>query len=621
MKRLITIVVGGLAIVAAGSSAALGACADLNNDGQVNSTDVAILGSCAASFPTSCPTLPAPGLCGVGNAAACGDVLEDGTIDFSDVDALRTKVTGGDPLFDLCEGPGPDIACGGGTVTLGSPTPLAITSSQTWPASCKVVIGGLVTIETPPGSPTTVISIEAGSVVKGATGTTVANPAALVFQPGTHIDAIGTPTTPIIFTSTAAPGTRSKGDWGGVVFNGRGTVNGPGCTFTSEGLPFSFGGCESDYNGGRAVYVRTEMAGLDFTANNELNLWTMNGLGTQTLMNFLMVVNGEDDGFEWFGGTSNHNHLVAAAAGDDGVDWQLGYTGALQNVIYLQSGTQTDTGGDSRGIEADNSEFDGLATPFSAPDICNMTLVGGENQPGANDGSDSGIFLRRGTRAQIANALVTAFADACVELRETDTTTGACVDADSNGVPEALTGDTILRSSILADCGSGSTEIAKNGAELDADDVSQTDLGPCDQVARPGCACDTETWYNLLVTGGFNVPNASGFAAAVDFDNADGDLDKYPPLDAAANAACTGLETPLSCCSGVGTGSCRELWDPRHVITVGVPPAPASCSAINPILNNTGYLGGVNPAAACTTSGVGASCDWLVRPWAEFNIN
>ena len=63
-------------------------------------------------------------------------------------------------------------------------------------------------------------------------------------------------------------------------------------------------------------------------------------------------------------------------------------------------GTLTDTGGDSRGIEADNSEFDQAAIPFSDPDFCNVTFIGGKNQPLANNGSDAGILLRRGTRAQ-----------------------------------------------------------------------------------------------------------------------------------------------------------------------------------------------------------------------------
>jgi len=608
MKQLLRVAFASvaLAMTSTGAAHAIAVCGNLNNDGSgVTTTDVAVLGQCAVGV---CPTIPAPGICMTGNALDCGDIVEDGVLDAADVDALRISVTGGDPLFDICNGPGPDVACPGGTVTLGSPAPTIINASQTWPAACDVVIGGTVTIVTPNGMPATVLTIESGSVVKGATGTTVANPAVLVFQPGSRIDAVGTPSAPIIFSSTGVPGARSKGDWGGVVFNGKSTVNGPGCTFTSEGLPFSFGGCEADYNGGTAKFVRVEYAGLDFTANNELNLWTMNGLGTQTDMDFIQANVGDDDCLEWFGGTSNHTNLVASGCGDDAFDWQLGYTGSVQFGLYLQNGTLTDTGGDSRGIEADNSEFDQNAIPFSDPDFCNVTFIGGKNQPLANNGSDAGILLRRGTRAQIANALVSSFADNCVEFRDVTTTAGACVDANADGLPESLTGSTIIRNSVFNDCGSfGGFELAKDGDALDAND-GVVDALACDTVAAPGCTCDTESWYAALVAG-FSMANTNGVAPAVDHQVAD----LYPALD---SAACTGVETPYTCCSGVGTGSCRAVWDPRPSY-IGAPPAAASCSSINPVFSNPAYLGGVNPAAVCTAT----SCDWMSKPWIEFAVN
>ena len=43
--------------------------------------------------------------------------------------------------------------------------------------------------------------------------------------------------------------------------------------------------------------------------------------------------NGKDDCFEWFGGTSNHKHLVASGCADDAFDYQLGFTGSLQYAI------------------------------------------------------------------------------------------------------------------------------------------------------------------------------------------------------------------------------------------------------------------------------------------------
>jgi hypothetical protein len=596
MKQSLKAALAGVVLAAVSGGAAYAVCGDLNNDGSVNGADSAILGQCAVG---ACPALPAPGVCGTGNVSDCGDIFADGAVDGNDVDALNISITGGDPLYDICTGPGPDIACGGGTVTLGSPVPTAITSNQTWPANCEVIIGGTVTVETPMGMPTTVLRIAPGSIVKGATGTTTANPAALIFEPGTHIDAVGSPSTPIVFTSNAAVGSRTKGDWGGVVFNGKGTVNGPGCTFQSEGLPFEFGGCEADYNAGIAKFVRIQFAGLDFSANNELNLWTMNALGTQTAFDFIQASVGDDDCLEWFGGTSNHNHLIASGCADDGFDYQLGFTGSIQYGLQFQNGTLTDTtpSRDSRGIEGDNSEFDAAATPFSNPSMCNLTLIGGKNQPGANVGSDSGVLLRRGTRGQFANLIVEGYEDSCIELRDPATTQQACVDADLNGVPESLTGNLVVRNSVMYDCGDTAvpaTEIAKSG-----------DIAGCPTMNPADCPCtQTAQWYGLLP----NVVNADGVAPTVN----PGISDLYPGID---NTGCTAAGMPYECCTGPNAGFCREIPDIRPSFT-GTPPSAFNCTTINPLLENPGYLGAVNPVAACDAT----SCDWISKPWAEFAI-
>ncbi|HSP97938.1 MAG TPA: hypothetical protein VL049_11920, partial [Candidatus Dormibacteraeota bacterium] len=327
----------------------------------------------------------------------------------------------------------------------------------------------------------------------------------------------------------------------------------------------------------------------------------------------------------------------------DGFDYQLGFTGSIQYGVYIQSGTQTDTGADSRGVEADNSEFDNLATPISDPDFCNITMVGGRNQSGANNGSDAGLMLRRGTYGQFADMLVTAFADNCVELRDVATTNGACVDADANGVPEALTGNLVIRNSVLFGCGQcgdgpldngfcigggnpdpcctgpgtgtchAAWEIAKDGAGSAIE--PDNNPGVCNETsaAKAGFNCDSESWYALLP----NMADVNGVAPTTTFTNAAGNIDQYPALD---NTGCTALGVPFTCCSGAGTGACRALWDPRPVFS-GPTPAVYPCTSLNPVFTPSTYLGGVNPAAACTTTGASASCDWMSKPWVEFNIN
>ena len=155
----------------------------------------------------------------------------------------------------------------------------------------------------------------------------------------------------------------------------------------------------------------------------------------------------------------------ASACGDDGFDQQLGFTGSLQYAVVLQNGQQTAPAGrDARGIELDNSEFDPAAVPRSDPAFCNVTLIGSKAQQEFpdNGGSDTGIMLRRGTRGQMANLIVTGFQDAGVELREASTTQQACNDLDADGVPESLTGDLLIRNSVFFDNGAGGSEQAKD---------------------------------------------------------------------------------------------------------------------------------------------------------------
>jgi hypothetical protein len=563
-----------LALAGVPAAHAQSGCGDLNNDGSRTIIDAVLLSQCLANGG-NCPSVNPGPLCGTGNLADCGDVFGDGNVSFAgltaDLAALVNNLAGLATLFDACEGPGPAVSCPGGTVTLASQT---IRSSQTWPANCLVKLGGTVFFETPAGAPTTVLTVEPGTTVQGIKG--ALDPAALILLPGTRIDAQGTAARPIVFTSDQAPGSRAKGDWAGVVINGRSTVNGPNCLGQGEGLPLSFGGCIDNDSSGIATFLRVEFAGLTFTPNNELNAWTMNGIGSQTQFHFIQAHVGSDDCHEWFGGTSSHHHLVASACGDDGFDFQLGATVALQFGLMLQDGTITDPGRDSRGIEGDNSEFNNNALPRSDVDFCNLTIIGGANQAGANDGSDVGVLLRRGTRGQFANMIVTTFEDAGVELRDVATTQQACVDQNNDGTPEALTGNLVIRNSVFFNNGSGGVEHAKSGDTLVAR------CTPGDPAFDVNCNCNVPDWYALLVRD-HNVVNPQG-----------------------SNAVDPGLSDQMPPANGLYDGR------PKNPL-----PAAFPCSQLNPAFEDVNYIGAFDPNAPCTAT----QCGWLSRPWISFATN
>jgi len=592
--------VAALAVAVLPAVSTAQSCGDINDDGNVNQTDAQLLSFLAAGGS------PAISVCGTGTLSDCADIVGDGSVSFpailDDAAALTLQVAGLATIFDACEGAGPTIACPGGTVTIAGQT---ISSSETWPASCLVKLADAVFFETPDGGPTTVLTIEPGTTVQGIKPAGSETPG-LFILPGAKINAQGTPSSPIIFTSDQAPGARNIGDWGGVNINGRSTVNGPDCQFTAEGLPVPFGGCVTNDSSGIARFVRVEFAGIDFTEGNELNLWTMNGLGSQTEFNFIQAHAGNDDCLEWFGGTSSHTNVISSACGDDGFDFQLGFTGSVQFGLQIQSKATLDAGRDGRGIEGDNSEFDNDATPRSDPRMCNLTMLGANGQAGANDGSDSGVLLRRGTHGQFANMIVQCYGDAGLEIRDIATSRDACVDSNGDHLPESLTGDLLVRNSLFFDNGSGGTEHAKSGGRL---------VAPCtaaDPGEDPDCNCNSEDYYDLL-SAGFEVQNPIGSNA---ISSGLSCTDNYPDLD---NSFCSGAGIPLSCCTGAGAGTCRALPDVMPD-AFGFPSA-LNCASVDAAFEATGYVGAFDPSAGCTLTGAGASCDWMSKPWVEFAIN
>ena len=63
------------------------------------------------------------------------------------------------------------------------------------------------------------LTIEPGTVIKGDKDTK----AALIAEPGGKLIAKGTQTSPIVFTSEMAAGSRKPGDWGGIILCGMAT--------------------------------------------------------------------------------------------------------------------------------------------------------------------------------------------------------------------------------------------------------------------------------------------------------------------------------------------------------------------------------------------------------------
>lgn len=252
--------------------------------------------------------------------------------------------------------------------------------------------------------------IQAGTKVVGSSGADF-----LVITRGSKIFAEGTAKRPIVFT-TAKTSDRKRGDWGGVIINGNAPINAcnndvPLCEAQGEGSTGLFGGNNPKDSSGVLKYVRVEFAGYPITPDNELNGIAFQGVGSGTEVDYIQVHMNADDGVEFFGGTVNVKHLVLTANEDDSLDWTMGWTGKAQFILVNQAKDAADNG-----IEADNNSSPQNATPRSNPSISNITFLGNYATKGGY-----GLLLRKGTAANISNAVITGFTKGCIDIDDAET--------------------------------------------------------------------------------------------------------------------------------------------------------------------------------------------------------
>lgn len=264
------------------------------------------------------------------------------------------------------------------------------------------------------GGAAATLTVEAGVVVFGSGGLDY-----LVINRGSKIRAIGTPTSPIIFTSRAnlegLATDSSQGQWGGVILLGRAPIsdclgNVPGgsalCEQGYEGLTNTlYGGALADDSSGAVQYVQIRYAGFELAPNQEINGMTLAGVGSGTLVDHVQVHNSSDDGIEWFGGRVNASHLALTGNDDDSLDTDQGYRGFIQFVIAAQR-----AGGNSGDemLEVDSPGNDD-AQPRQWLRLANFTFIQRSNR------ASSAILLRGGADASLVNGAVVS-PRACLDI-------------------------------------------------------------------------------------------------------------------------------------------------------------------------------------------------------------
>jgi len=239
--------------------------------------------------------------------------------------------------------------------------------------------------------------IEPGTVLKSNPGQ-AEFATALVVARGGLIYAVGDECCPVIFTSInddvdltgdidlTTPATDAKGLWGGVIILGNAVI----CDTLEgqiEGIPETeprgaYGGSDDEDNSGVLRYVSIRHGGSEIGEANEINGLTMGGVGCGTRISHIEVFMNLDDGYEWFGGSVNADHLVAAFVGDDQFDYDECWRGGGQFWFGIHEADPTNNPPDDPGEGDRSGEHDGgygsdvAACPVTTPLFSNVTYVG-----------------------------------------------------------------------------------------------------------------------------------------------------------------------------------------------------------------------------------------------------
>ena len=208
--------------------------------------------------------------------------------------------------------------------------------------------------------------VKAGATLTIPAGTQIISQVAtnnyIAIEKGANIDIQGTQSLPVVMESVSG----NQGDWGGLVVLGD-AVTTEGVNATAEVGGFIYGGTNPSDSSGSINYLIIKNAGAQINAESQYNGLTLYAVGSGTSLNNIALLDGADDGVEFFGGSVSITNLYAENNQDDSVDWTEGWNGTITNTYVVHNND-----GFSTAIEADGDNNNPTVTNFTA-----VSTVGG----------------------------------------------------------------------------------------------------------------------------------------------------------------------------------------------------------------------------------------------------
>jgi hypothetical protein len=302
-----------------------------------------------------------------------------------------------------------------------------ISNSVTWKASDTHNMTNRVTV-----LPGATLTIEPGTVIASDGGS-------LAVTAGAQIFAKGSASAPIIFTSVNDDRSTWRPvcqEWGSLAIMGEGIIsshvykgavkNGTDVntaaavgthTRTMEGLlargdgSENYGGNNDDYDAGTLSYVSFRYGGQVLEEASELNGLSLGGVGRETQVDHIEIMNNVDDGIEIWGGTVCMKYISIWNIGDDSLDCDQGWRGKVQHGLIVQGYSAEAKQGSGFGdncIEMDGSE-DSDCEPHTTSTLYNFTVIGNPTK------GDHGLALRDNVRLQVRNSIFMDVPDVLID--------------------------------------------------------------------------------------------------------------------------------------------------------------------------------------------------------------
>ena len=230
--------------------------------------------------------------------------------------------------------------------------PENITEDLTLDASVAYSLSGTFSVES--GA---TLTIPAGTTITAEVEEGTETSTYVVVQKGAMIDIQGTEDAPVIMTSA----NEEPGDWGGLILLGDATTT-AGIDATAEVGQLIYGGTNDEDNSGSINYLIINYAGASINPDSQFNGLTLYAVGSGTTIENVAMLNGTDDGVEFFGGTVSATNMYMENNEDDAIDWTEGWNGTLTDAYVLHT-----IEGFSTAVEADGENGN--------PTLANLTAV------------------------------------------------------------------------------------------------------------------------------------------------------------------------------------------------------------------------------------------------------